>query len=125
LLKRIAFALVILASVESHACASEAGVASWYGASHQGHPTASGELFNTNAPTCAHKTLPLGSVVRVTRLDGTASAICRVNDRGPFVRGRVIDLSHYVAQQVGISGKQGVAKVVVEVVWRGHARSSR
>ena len=70
------------------------GEASWYGPRFQGRPTANGEAFDTNSLTCAHRDLPLGSWLRVTNLHNHKSVIVRVNDRGPMVDGRIIDLSH-------------------------------
>ena len=82
----------------------QSGGASWYGPGFHGKKTASGERFNTNALTAAHKTLPFGSRVRVTNERTGRSVVVRINDRGPFVGGRVIDLSKAAAQAVGISG---------------------
>ncbi|HSD11296.1 MAG TPA: septal ring lytic transglycosylase RlpA family protein [Candidatus Binatia bacterium] len=80
----------------------EVGNASWYGKRHQGKQTASGERFDEFAMTAAHRTLPFGTRVRVTNLVNRRSAIVRVNDRGPFVDGRVIDLSLAAARALGI-----------------------
>jgi rare lipoprotein A len=80
------------------------GKASWYGPGFQGRLTANGERFNTNAYTAAHKTLPFGTKVKVTHARSGRSVIVRINDRGPFVHGRVIDLSKASARAIGISG---------------------
>lgn len=93
----------------------EEGLASWYGADFHGKPTACGEPFDMNAMTAAHKTLPLGTFVKVTSLDTNQSVIVRVNDRGPFVSGRIIDLSSKASQELGVKGK-GLAHVRVEAV---------
>lgn len=93
----------------------ERGLASWYGSDFHGHSTASGEVYNMNAMTAAHKTLPLGTVVRVSLLETRRSVEVRVNDRGPFVDGRLIDLSREAAKQLGLMG-QGVARVEVETI---------
>jgi rare lipoprotein A len=93
----------------------ETGVASWYGPDFHGKVTANGELFDQNAVSAAHKTLPLPSVVRVTNLDNGRSLVIRVNDRGPFVNGRVIDLSRRASQLLGFEG-QGTARVRVQVM---------
>lgn len=93
----------------------EEGVASWYGSDFHGKPTACGEPYNMNAMTAAHKTLPLGTYVKVTHIEDGNSIIVRVNDRGPFVAGRVIDLSQKASQKLGIKRK-GVAHVRVEAV---------
>ncbi len=92
---------------------SEQGIASWYGDEFHGRKTASGEPFDMNALTAAHKTLPLPSTARVTNLENGRSLFVRVNDRGPFVNGRVIDLSRRSAQLLGIYGT-GTAKVRVD-----------
>jgi rare lipoprotein A len=87
-------------------------VASWYGPGFDGHRTSSGEVFNSNELTAASTTLPLGSHARVMNPDTGRSVIVRINDRGPFVHGRSIDLSHRAAQQIGLTGK-GVGRVEV------------
>lgn len=91
------------------------GHASWYGPGFHGRRTASGERFNMNALTAAHKSLPLNSKVRVTNVRNGRSAIVRITDRGPFVHGRIIDLSRGAAQAVGMLSS-GTAPVVVEVL---------
>lgn len=78
------------------------GIASWYGAYWQGRLTANGEKYDMYAQTAAHKTLPLGSMVHVKNLDNGKTAIVRINDRGPFVKGRIIDMSFWGAKQIGI-----------------------
>ena len=93
----------------------EQGVASWYGMKFHGHRTSNGEIYDVYQYTAAHKTLPLPSYVKVTRLDNGQSVIVRVNDRGPFHEGRIIDLSYAAAVKLGIN-RQGTAKVEVEVV---------
>lgn len=90
------------------------GIASWYGEDFHGKRTANGELYDMNELTAAHKTLPLPSVVRVTNLENGRSLLVRVNDRGPFVNGRVIDLSRRSAQLLGFE-QAGTAKVRVEI----------
>jgi rare lipoprotein A len=87
-------------------------VASWYGPGFAGHPTSTGEIYNPEGLTAASKTLPLGSHVRVTNPDTGRSVVVRINDRGPFVRGRSLDLSHGAAKQIGLTGK-GVGRVQV------------
>ncbi len=87
-------------------------VASWYGPGFAGRPTSTGETYNPEELTAASKTLPLGSHVRVTNPDTGRSVVVRINDRGPFVRGRSLDLSHGAAQQIGLTGK-GVGRVQV------------
>lgn len=82
----------------------ERGVASWYGKPFHGRKTASGEIYNMYALTGAHKTLPLGTYVRVCNLNNSKTVNVRINDRGPFVRGRIIDLSYEAAQRIGLVG---------------------
>jgi rare lipoprotein A len=82
----------------------QTGAASWYGPGFHGKRTANGETFNTNALTAAHKTLPFGTQVRVKNERTGKSVVVRINDRGPYAHGRVIDLSKAAAAAVGISG---------------------
>lgn len=82
----------------------EAGIASWYGAKHHGRRTANGERFDQKKLTAAHPTLPWGSIVRVTSLANGKSVDVRINDRGPFVKGRIIDLSRAAARALGMAG---------------------
>jgi len=89
------------------------GLASWYGGKFQGRQTASGEIFDTNELTAAHKTLAFGTVVKVTNLENGKSTVVRINDRGPFIPGRIIDLSRAAAVAIGAAGN-GVAKVRIE-----------
>lgn len=91
----------------------ETGIASWYGPGFHGEHTASGERYNQDDFTAAHKTLPLPSIVRVTNLNNGKSAILRINDRGPFASGRIIDLSRASAVKLGIY-RAGTAKVRVQ-----------
>lgn len=93
----------------------QVGVASWYGGRHQGRLTASGEVFDENKLTAAHRTLPLVTWARVTNLENGRSVEVRVNDRGPYIDGRVIDLSTRAAEELGMS-QQGLARVRVEVL---------
>ncbi len=84
-------------------------MASWYGPGFQGRRTASGERFNAHALTAAHKTLPFGTRVRVVNRQNGRSVVVRINDRGPHVRGRMIDLSRAAARAIGLSGAAKVA----------------
>ncbi|BBK31968.1 rare lipoprotein A [Stella humosa] len=93
----------------------ETGIASWYGTDFHGKATANGEVYDMNDLTAAHRTLPLPSVVRVTNLDNGRSMTLRVNDRGPFARNRIIDISRRGAQLLGFE-RQGTAKVRVEIM---------
>ena len=89
------------------------GKASWYGGKHHGGPTASGERFNKNAMTAAHRTFPMGTRVRVTNLKNGKSVTVRINDRGPYSKGRVIDLSEAAARELDMI-EAGVVPVRVE-----------
>lgn len=91
------------------------GMASWYGPGFHGRISASGERFNQNAMTAAHRTLPFGTIVQVTNLNTGVSTIVRINDRGPYSHGRVIDLSAAAASAIGMMGS-GVAPVSVDVL---------
>ncbi len=99
----------------------ERGIASWYGEKFHGRPTASGEIYDMHAMTAAHKELPLGTVVDVKNLDNGRSVRVRINDRGPFVRGRIIDLSYGAAREVDMVNA-GLAKVEVRVAKVGDGR---
>src|SRR5271167_4908118 len=91
------------------------GTASWYGEQFDGRYTANGEIFDLNQLTAAHHTLPLPSIVQVTNLENGRSLTLRVNDRGPFARGRIIDVSRQAAQLLGFE-RQGTAKVHVRLL---------
>ncbi len=91
------------------------GQASWYGMKFQGRPTASGEPFDMNDLTAAHRTLPFGTEIRVINEDNGKSVVVRVNDRGPYVGNRVIDLSRKAAEAIGLRAK-GVGRVVLQVL---------
>lgn len=90
----------------------QVGIASWYGGWHQGRLTASGEVFDENKLTAAHRTLPLITWARVTNLENGRSVEVKVNDRGPYIDGRVIDLSTRAAEELGIT-EQGLARVEI------------
>lgn len=93
------------------------GTASWYGWQFHGRPTANGETYDMNGFTAAHRTLPFGTLVRVSLIDGSASVDVRINDRGPFVDDRIIDLSLSAARRLGML-RSGVAEVRLQVVGR-------
>jgi rare lipoprotein A len=93
----------------------EEGIASWYGHPYHGRPTASGEIYNMYAMTAAHRTLPFGTEVRVDDLDNGQSVVVRINDRGPFVAGRIIDLSYAAARAMGMLGA-GTSLVRLEIL---------
>lgn len=94
---------------------TETGKASWYGSKYHGKKTSSGERYNKNKMTAAHNTLPFGTKVKVTNLSNDESVIVRINDRGPYVGHRIIDVSEVAARKLGIH-KQGVGRVQVEVL---------
>lgn len=93
----------------------ETGIASWYGPDFHGKATANGEIYDMNDLTAAHKTLPLPTYVRVTNLENGRSIVVRVNDRGPFVNGRIIDMTRRGSQLLGFD-RQGTARVRVQVI---------
>jgi len=93
----------------------ETGIASWYGEDFHGKYTANGEVYDLNALTAAHRTLPMPTIVQVTNLDNGRTMVLRVNDRGPFARGRIIDVSRRAAQLLGFEN-QGTAKVRVRIM---------
>ncbi len=90
------------------------GAASWYGPGFHGRKTANGERFNTNALTAAHRSLPFGTRLKVTNERTGRSVVVRINDRGPYAHGRIIDLSKASAQAIGVSGVARVALSQVE-----------
>lgn len=97
---------------------TETGVASWYGEPFHGRTTASGERYDMEELTCAHKTLPFGTYVRVENLDNGRSITLKVNDRGPFVDGRIVDVSRKAARELGMMGP-GTARVRITVLGPG------
>jgi rare lipoprotein A len=102
---------------------SQRGLASWYGKDFHGRKTSNGEVYNMYAMTAAHKTLPLGTRVRVKNLSNGKSAVVRINDRGPFVRGRIIDLSYAAAGRLGVVGPGTAPVEIVALVPAGTAPS--
>lgn len=110
MMKSLIFLILAFLSTSTLA---QTGVASWYGPGFQGRKTASGERFDTHSMMAAHKTLPFGTKVRVTNKANGKSAIVTIKDRGPFVAGRVIDLSHAAKNAIGMGG---TAKVNIEIV---------
>jgi rare lipoprotein A len=117
-------ALALILVLAGAACSSlprpttgglETGVASWYGGEFHGRQTSSREVYDMNDMTAAHRTLPFGTYLMVTNLDNDRSAVVRINDRGPFVKGRIIDLSYAAARVLGIVGP-GTARVRLDVL---------
>ncbi len=93
----------------------EFGVASWYGSTEQGNLTANGEIFDNAAFTAAHPSLTFGTIIRVTNVSNKKSAVVRVNDRGPFSEGRIIDLSYAAGESIGMV-ETGLAPVIIEII---------
>ena len=93
----------------------EVGYASYYSQEFAGRKTSSGEIFDPMKLTAAHRTLPFGTLVKVTNLENKKTVIVRINDRGPFVKGRIIDLSYKAALKIGMVS-HGIAKVKLEVI---------
>lgn len=114
-----AVALVCLALFLSadplSASEAETGEASWYGPGFHGRRTANGEVFDKEAMTAAHRTLPFGTLVRVRNLDNGREAVLRINDRGPFARGRILDVSEAGARALGMV-ESGTARVRIEIL---------
>lgn len=94
---------------------SETGIASWYGNPYHGRPTSSGEIYDMEQMTGAHRTLPFGAIVRVTNLTNNKRVEVRINDRGPFASGRIVDLSRAAARSINMIGP-GTARVRVELL---------
>jgi rare lipoprotein A len=94
------------------------GVASWYGEQFHGRQAANGEIFDMDALTAAHRTIPLGSIVRVVNLTNGKHLHVRITDRGPYVNGRILDLSRAAAVQLGMD-QEGIAHVQIEIVGQG------
>ncbi|MCC6545024.1 MAG: septal ring lytic transglycosylase RlpA family protein [Nitrospirae bacterium] len=93
----------------------ERGIASWYGEDFHGKPTSSGEIYNMYDLTAAHKLMPLGTVAKITNLENNQSVVVKINDRGPFVEGRIIDLSYSAAKEIGMAEK-GLSRVEIKVM---------
>lgn len=94
---------------------SEEGVASWYGEPYHGRTTSSGEVYDMEAMTAAHRTLPFGTVVEVRNLGNGRSTVLRINDRGPFARGRILDVSRRAARELDMIGP-GTARIRLTIV---------
>lgn len=105
--------ILILTCFMCNIAHAQNGYASWYGYFHQGKKTASGSRFNTNALTAAHRTIKLGTKVKVTNLYNGKSVVVLINDRGPFIKGRIIDLSHAAKRAIGMDG---LARVSIEIL---------
>ncbi len=106
--------LLLLLMACAHRAPDQVGTASWYGPGFRGQPTASGERFRPRKKTAAHPSLPFGAVVKVTRLDNGRSVRVRINDRGPYAGGRIIDLSRRSARKLRMLD-EGVVEVELRV----------
>ena len=113
--KQFFYTVFLLLIIFTQISAIERGEASWYGGKFQGRQTANGENFDTNMLTAAHKTLPFNTIVEVKNLENNKIVHVRINDRGPFVEGRIIDLSRAAAGKLDMVGA-GVAKVEVRII---------
>lgn len=111
----------VLASAEGH---RERGVASWYGEKFHGRRTSSGETYDMYAMTAAHKTVPIPAYARVTNLENGKTVVVRINDRGPFIDNRIIDLSYAAAHRIDMI-RAGTAMVEVEIIGPGAAATGR
>jgi rare lipoprotein A len=114
-MKAIVFIVLMSFATGSRVFAAQEGFASWYGGKFQGRLTSSGEVFDTNLMTAAHKSLPFGTIVKVTDQENGKSTVVKINDRGPFVEGRIIDLSRAAAEELDMVGR-GIARVSLEIV---------
>jgi rare lipoprotein A len=119
----ISFIFALILSYQAKSQITEIGLASFYADKFDGRITASGEIFNQNKMTAAHRTLPFGTKVRVTRIDNKKSVVVTVNDRGPFVNNRVIDLSKAAAKKLDFISS-GVTRVRIEVISLGKTGNS-
>jgi len=114
-MRRLLLLIMLVSAAAVWADPEMDGLASWYGGKFHGRLTSSGEVFDTNTMTAAHKLLPFGTLVRVTNKENGLSAVVKINDRGPFVEGRIIDLSRAAADEIGMLG-EGVVPVSLEIV---------
>ena len=112
MVKQILFSLLVISLLSSCGYTTRKGLASYYADSYEGKTTANGEIYRQGKITAAHKTLPFGTKVEVTNLSNNKSVVVRINDRGPFIRGRIIDLTKTAAREIDMVGA-GVAKVKI------------
>ena len=121
---RIFLILLLFSSFFLYAESSQTGYASWYGGKFQGRKTANGEIFDTYKYTAAHKTLPFDTILKVKNLENGESVIVRINDRGPFIKDRIIDLSYAAAKDIGMI-ETGIARVRIQVIESSASRTDR
>jgi len=112
MVKQILFSLLVISLLSSCGYTTRKGLASYYADSYEGKTTANGEIYRQGKITAAHKTLPFGTKVEVTNLYNNKSVVVLINDRGPFIRGRIIDLTKAAAREIDMVGA-GVAKVKI------------
>ncbi len=112
MVKKILFSLLIISLLPSCSYTTRKGLASYYADSYEGKTTANGEVYRQSKITAAHKTLPFGTKVEVTNLSNNKSVVVRINDRGPYISGRIIDLTKAAAKEIDMVGA-GVAKVKI------------
>jgi rare lipoprotein A len=110
----------VIGSDNEEGCLIQTGIASWYGQDYHGSQTANGEIYDMESMTAAHKRLPFNTVVGVKNLENGKNAIVRINNRGPYVEGRVIDLSRKAAREIGII-TVGLADVELYLIKKGEA----
>jgi rare lipoprotein A len=110
--KNIILSFLILLLLNSCGYTTRKGIASYYADFYEGRTTANGEIYRQNKITAAHKTLPFGTKVKVTNLANNKTVVVRINDRGPFVKGRIIDLTKAAAKEIGMIGA-GISKVKI------------
>lgn len=114
LVLRFGMACMLVLAPQVSALAASNGIASWYGGRHEGRTTASGEKYHRSLRTAAHRHFPFGTLLKLTNLRNGRISVVKVNDRGPYVRGRQIDLSERAARDLGMI-RQGLARVRIEV----------
>ena len=114
-MKILSIIFLFLFFVSPFLFSDQTGYASWYAGKFHGRKTANGETFDTYKFTAAHKTLPFDTIVKVKNLENGKTTVVRINDRGPFVEGRIIDLSYAAAKEIGII-ERGVTKVSLEII---------
>ena len=112
MIKQILFSLLVISLLSSCGYTTRKGLASYYADSYEGKTTANGETYRQGKITAAHKTLPFGTKVEVTNLSNNKSVVVRINDRGPYISGRIIDLTKAAAREIDMVGA-GVAKVKI------------
>ena len=115
LLLGLSFIILLSFNTNAQVGFTQEGMASYYANDFEGHTTASGERFSHKKATCSHMSIPFGALVKITNLENNTTVIVRVNDRGPFVPDRIVDVSQSVAERLGMVGK-GTVKVSIEVV---------